>query len=209
MIIILTGILRIGLDNFYWINCWMGNLQLAFGSGGVNDPVISNKYAIYLTNLHYPLHNLISNKFFLNCSVIIIALIEILIFLKYVKINTDNYYDNLLCFSAISVINLMTLYHRHQDAIILIIPLSLIVVLLNTRYKYYALLLLIFISPFMNPFMLGLAVKSKEYYLKYSSSMGSYKKMFLLCFSSYQSSSLFILSVILIYLMIIRTHDTG
>ncbi|MFA5183639.1 MAG: glycosyltransferase family 87 protein [Syntrophales bacterium] len=209
IIVILIGILRIGLDDFHWINGWMGNLQIAFGSGGVNDPIISNRYAIFLTNLHYPLHNLISNKFFLNCAIIAIALIEILIFRNYVNINTNNYCDNLLYFSVLSIINLIAFYHRHQDAILLVIPLSLIVLLLGTRYKYYALLLLFTISPFMNPLMLGFAIKSREYYLNHCALMVWHKKIFLLCLSSYQCLSLFIFSVLLIYLAAIRTHDTG
>ena len=205
MVVIFTiGVLRLGLNDFSWLLSWQENLKSSFLPGGINDPSGANPIRYELLNLHFPLAILIKDQTIVNAIVIIITSIALLIFGKLTKL-TYNFYDDILLLSALSIISLLSTYHRGYDAAILIIPITLIIVMLNNEYRHYIRLIVLTIIPFYI-YGLGTLVKMARNGIIPSKFVGTWYWNILI---THRVWSLLILSSILIYLMIIRKRATN
>ena len=150
VVIFIAGILRLGLDNPSWLVSWTKNLSTAFTEGGVNDP----DHEEFLpppssVNLQFPLSMMIHKKIVVQILAIAIVVLEMIILLKYIKIN--NNFDELLTLSLVSIISLFPVYHRFYDAAIIVIPLTIIFMMIIGEYHRFSLILIWLSIPFVLP----------------------------------------------------------
>jgi len=144
----LIGIIRLGLNDFSWIVSWQENLKYA--NEITNSPYIDNNTQHNLLNLQYPLSAAFESHVFINIIVLTILLVAFILFIKYID-KSNNNYNILINMSFISTITLLPFYHRNYDASLLLLPVTIGVLLLNTQYDKIGKSALILMAPFLAP----------------------------------------------------------
>jgi hypothetical protein len=106
------------------LGAWLANLRSAFGPGGVNslDPLSPHNRNVI--NLEYPLRLLINNPWAVNAVSIGIAVLLAVPALRILRLGKTSGPDLLGPISLLVVVQLLCMYHREHDAVLLAIPLA-------------------------------------------------------------------------------------
>jgi hypothetical protein len=107
-----------------WLKCWLFNLNSAFGPTGVNGLGWNNPHSRNAINLEYPLGLFLSNKLVINGSTLVIIGILILPVLGILSSGEISSPALLQSVSLLAVVDLLVMYHREHDAVLLAIPLA-------------------------------------------------------------------------------------
>lgn len=199
LIVGIIGIIHLGLGNFSWLLSWQENIRNAFALGAVNDPSMLNTRRYNLINLHYLILTFINNTIIANAIVYIIGAIEFVTTITLIrKSPNNNTFIDLVVLNILSIICLLTMYHRPYDASLLVLTIGLIICMSNNENIKYIKYIIILIFPFYI-YGIGTMVNLKETGVI---TIGNYLVWGLLL--THKILALLILSFLLIYILFIN-----
>lgn len=106
------------------LGAWLSNVRAAFGLSGVNTIDPSSPHNRNLVNLQYPFRLIISTPWTVNALSVVIAALLVLPALRILR-NGDIAGSLLLeTMSLVVAVELLSMYHRDYDAVLLAIPLA-------------------------------------------------------------------------------------
>jgi hypothetical protein len=108
-----------------WLSSWDSNLRSAFAATGVNSIDPASPHHRNMINLQYPLRVIVSNAWSVNvmafgvCAILALPVLRPLS--SYPRISASALLHSV---SLLAVVQLLTIYHRDYDAVLLAFPLA-------------------------------------------------------------------------------------
>jgi hypothetical protein len=147
-----TGLsmIRMQVASTPWLGSWLGNLAWVTRPGGINDPGMENAGRVYMINLQYPLSTLIADG----------TLVQLMTFgavgmaavtLIWLRRGRDSHPD-LLALAVVGVLALLVTYHRHYDAVLLVLPIVWACSVIGTPQWLGGAVVLLLCANFILPF---------------------------------------------------------
>jgi hypothetical protein len=107
-----------------WFGSWILNLRSAFGPSGVNSIEPSNPHHSNVINLQYPIRLIVKNVWGVNALALGVGAILVLPALRTLSYAEISAPARLQSVSLLAVVQLITVYHRDYDAVLLALPLA-------------------------------------------------------------------------------------
>lgn len=139
---------RLELSRIDWLNQWKSNYLESFSAGGTNSPTAANPSRHHLLNLQWLLNTFLESG--RQADLLTYAFVGIQLAVLCLS-QCASKRNEILLFSALIVLGLLSSYHRFYDATLLILPLLWSLTAISGGRRKQALLSLSLIIPFMIP----------------------------------------------------------